>query len=115
MYTVREKSVQLFRDYQGKEPYSLWLTKLDKEIQRRIISRVARLELGNYGDYKKLSNEIIELRFTFGAGYRIYFAEDGGAIVILLCGGDKKSQSQDIENASKYWQEYKENKYGRIS
>ena len=49
-----------------------------------------------------------ELRFFFGPGYRVYFAEDGDTIVVLLSGGDKDSQSRDIQQAQAYWQEYKE-------
>jgi len=61
--------------------------------------------MGNYGDYKPLGDGICELKFDFGPGYRIYFAEDGDVIVILLCGGDKNSQVQDIKTAKMYWQE----------
>ncbi|EHL31558.1 hypothetical protein LDG_6411 [Legionella drancourtii LLAP12] len=62
--------------------------------------------MGNYGDYKPLGDGVCELKFDFGSGYRIYFAEEeGGVIVILLCGGDKGSQVQDIKTAKMYWQE----------
>ena len=62
--------------------------------------------MGNYGDYKPLGDGICELKFDFGPGHRIYCAEEeGGVIVILLCGGDKSSQVQDIKTAKMYWQE----------
>ena len=105
-----EKEIRLFCNSKGDEPHTVWLKTLDKDTQRRIKSRIARLELGNYGDYKKLTDGILELRFMFGSGYRVYFAE-----IILLYGGDKKTQSKDIKKAIKYWQEYKENKHGRLS
>ena len=64
-----------------------------------------RVEIGNYGDYKPLGDGVYELKLHFGSGYRVYFAEDGYIIVILLCGGDKSSQSKDIEVAKAYWKE----------
>ena len=66
-----------------------------------------RLELGNYGDCKALKGGISELGFKFGSGYRVYFAEDGDKIVILISGGDKSTQTKDIKKAIEYWQEYK--------
>jgi len=67
---------------------------------------IRRLEQGNYGDCKALGNGIFELRLFFGPGYRIYFGEDGQKLVILLCGGDKSTQNQDITIVQSYWQEY---------
>ncbi len=61
---------------------------------------------GHYGDYKNLGDGIKELRFFFGSGYRIYFGEHNERMVILLTGGDKSSQSSDIEKAKQYWKEY---------
>jgi putative addiction module killer protein len=110
-----EKEIRFFQDSKGDEPFMTWLNTLDKDIQRRIKSRIARLELGNFGDYKRLTGGILELRFMFGSGYRVYFAEENDIIVILLCGGDKKTQGKDIIKAINYWQEYKENKHGRLS
>jgi putative addiction module killer protein len=86
----------------------LWLDDLrDAKNRRRIISRLVRVQQGNYGDVEPIGEGLSELRFFFGAGYRVYFGEDAGNIVVILCGGDKSSQSQDIENAKAYWQEYK--------
>lgn len=61
------------------------------------------------GDFKPVGAGVNELRFFFGAGYRVYFGEDGDTLVVLLCGGDKSSQRSDIEQAQAYWQEYKYN------
>ncbi|MEC4678956.1 MAG: type II toxin-antitoxin system RelE/ParE family toxin [Nitrospirota bacterium] len=77
-----------------------------EQTRRRIIQRVTRLESGNYGDYKSLKDGVFELRLSFGSGYRVYCAEDGNTIVILLCGGDKSTQEKDIEAAKAYWKEY---------
>ena len=60
----------------------------------------------HYGDYRSLKDGVFELRLVFGPGYRVYFGEDGDTIVVLLCGGDKSSQVQDIKRAKAYWKEY---------
>jgi putative addiction module killer protein len=62
---------------------------------------------GHYGDYKSIGNGVYELRFTFGSGYRIYFAEQDNVVVLLLCGGDKSTQRHDIELAKNYWLEFR--------
>lgn len=87
-----------------------WLYSLrDPTTRRRILKRLRRLEYGHYGDFKPVGEGVYELRFFFGAGYRVYFAEQGDTIVILLCAGDKGSQRRDIQQAKQYWQEYKDN------
>lgn len=80
------------------------------KTQARVDQRILRLELGNFGDYKSLGKGLHELRLSFGSGYRVYYGNDGDAIVVLLCGGDKSSQKADITKARIYWQEYQENK-----
>ena len=104
------KKIIVYQDSAGNEPFTKWLKSLrDPTTRRRILKRLYRVESGNYGDYKNLGDGVNELRFFFGAGYRVYFGEDGDTIVILLCGGDKDSQPKDIENAKIYWKEYKQN------
>ena len=68
---------------------------------------MARLRLGNFGDSKSVGEGVLELRIDHGPGYRIYFGRDGSDVVILLLGGDKRSQSKDIETARVYWADYK--------
>ena len=98
------KKVIIYQDPSGKESFTNWLKKLrDPSSRRRILSRLHRIENGNYGDNKSVGNGVRELRFFFGAGYRVYFGEDGDTLVILLCGGDKDSQSRDIEKAKNYF------------
>lgn len=107
---VEPKELVFYADENGNEPFQLWLDDLrDAKNRRRIISRLVRVQQGNYGDVEPIGEGLSELRFFFGAGYRVYFGEDAGNIVVILCGGDKSSQSQDIENAKAYWQEYKNN------
>ena len=103
----RPKSVIVFHDATGREPFTDWLNSLrDATMRRRILQRLLRLEQGHFGDVKPVGAGVNELRFFFGAGYRVYFGEDGDRIVVLLCGGDKGSQSRDIQQAQTYWQEY---------
>ena len=96
------KEILTYKTSTGKCPYETWFYKLDKNTQARIEKRLERVEEGNYGDFKKLDNDISELRFTFGSGYRIYFTEANNIIIILLCAGDKSSQTEDIKHAKKY-------------
>ncbi len=79
-----------------------WLTKLrDVEAKARIAARIRRLSFGNFGDAKPVGNGVSELRIHHGPGYRIYFVRRGHELVILLCGGDKSDQDQDIARAKK--------------
>lgn len=83
-----------------------WFYKLDPIIQARIDVRLDRVRLGNFGDRKSIEKGIFELRFKFGAGYRIYFGLDGNQLVILLAGGSKKTQTKDIKTARRLWKMY---------
>lgn len=86
----------------------MWLERLrDKTASAAIRVRLRRLETGNYGDCKSVGEGVAELRVDVGAGYRVYFARHGREIVILLCGGDKRTQNSDIQTAKKYWAEFK--------
>jgi putative addiction module killer protein len=71
------------------------------------VNVLEHLAQGHYGDYKAVGEGVYELRFFFGSGYRVYFAEDGNTIVVLLLGGDKGSQSKDITKAQRYWKDYR--------
>lgn len=80
--------------------YDLWFSSLkDIKTKARINARLRRITLGNFGDIKVIDKDISELRFFFGAGYRIYITQKNNEIVILLAGGDKNSQQKDIEKA----------------
>ena len=77
-----------------------WMAGLrDSVARRRILQRIARLELGLLGDVKSVGSGIGELRIDHGAGYRVYFMRRGDELIILLCGGDKSTQTKDIERA----------------
>jgi len=109
---MRKNNHKILRNYAtstGKVPFSDWLNNLkDPSTRLRIKRRLDRLELGNLGDCEPVGEGVLELKLAFGAGYRIYFAEYGDTIIILLCAGDKASQRKDIKIAKMYWQELKE-------
>ncbi|NJN54930.1 MAG: type II toxin-antitoxin system RelE/ParE family toxin [Anaerolineae bacterium] len=101
------KTILIYHTAAGNEPFTIWLNSLrDPTTRRRILKRILRMEQGHYGDYKAVGEGVNELRLFFGAGYRVYFAEDGDKIVVLLSGGDKDSQHRDIQQAQAYWKEY---------
>jgi putative addiction module killer protein len=82
------------------EWFDEWFAGLtDRTTRMRIQVRIDRLTLGNFGARRELKGGIGELKIDFGPGYRIYYARRGGAVVILLCGGDKSRQARDIELA----------------
>ncbi|KIF62328.1 MULTISPECIES: type II toxin-antitoxin system RelE/ParE family toxin [Pseudomonas] len=89
--------------------FSSWLVKLaDSRARMRIQVRIDRMAEGNFGDVKAIGEGISEARIDYGPGYRVYFMQQGRQLVILLCGGDKSSQSRDIKQArliAESWQE----------
>ncbi len=90
------------------EPVTEWLNNLrDRQAQARLRVRLRRLEVENFGDCDPVGEGVFELREHVGAGYRVYFGRHGRQVVILLCGGDKKSQTADIKRARKYWVDWK--------
>ena len=88
------------------DAFKKWLRKLgDAQAKARFVARIRRVELGNFGDSKSVGDNVFELRFTFGPGYRIYFTRQGDTVVVLLVGGDKDSQDRDIEKAKQLAEE----------
>jgi putative addiction module killer protein len=80
--------------------YAAWFEGLrDRQARARITARIRRLSLGNPGDVKPVGRGISEMRIDYGPGYRVYFTRRGEIVVILLCGGDKRTQKRDIERA----------------
>lgn len=96
-----------YLDASGKDLYQRWLDKLnDLRARVAIQRRIDRLIDGNFGDRKFCRKDVWELRVDVGAGYRVYFAKSGMTVVLLLCGGDKRTQDNDIKNAIKYWEDH---------
>lgn len=98
----------VFRSRSGGCPYVEWLDTLDGKTRERVLGRVARLKWGQFGDYKVLDGGLYELRLFFGPGYRVYFGEHRGRIILILSGGDKATQRKDIKAAKEYWKTYLE-------
>jgi putative addiction module killer protein len=82
------------------EVFAAWFAGLrDREARARITVRIRRLSLGNPGDVKPVGTGVSEMRIDYGPGYRVYFVRRGEAVVVLLCGGDKRDQDRDIARA----------------
>ena len=89
--------------------FSVWFARLrDPSAKARIDVRIRRLSLGNVGDVKPVGGGVSEMRVDYGPGYRVYFCRSGAAIVVLLCGGDKRGQERDIGTARLLARELKE-------
>ena len=91
----------------GKAPIIEWLNSLDSITRKRINQRILRIEDGNFGDFKKLNDNISELRFNIGKGYRVYYTEENNKIILLINGGDKSKQSRDIEKANELLEQWR--------
>ena len=82
------------------EEYSSWFEHLrDRMAQTRILIRLRRVSIGHFGDVKPVGEGVSELRIDYGAGYRVYFIQKGKSLVVLLAGGDKRTQPRDIQKA----------------
>ena len=92
----------------NSSPFEDWLNELDISVRYRVQARIFRLkESGHFGISKSLGDGIFELKFkSIGGGIRVYFGIEGRLIVILLCGGNKSTQSSDIKKARQYWSDY---------
>lgn len=102
------KEIVVFRAKDGGVPFEAWLDELaDKQAVARVLARLARVRQGNLGDCKAVGEGVSELRVDYGPGYRVYFGQQGRIWVVLLCGGDKRTQERDIRLAKQYWHEYK--------
>lgn len=92
---------------EGRDLFGLWLDRLnDRQVQARIASRLLRLHNGNFGDCKPVGEGVWELRVDWGPGYRVYYAIAGQHLILLCEGGDKRTQSADIQRATERWLEW---------
>ena len=92
-----------------KDVYDDWLRRLrDAQAKVAVIRRVTRVEQGNFGDHKFCRDGVWELRIDAGPGYRVYYGLAGQQLVLLLCGGDKRTQDADIARAVAYWQDWQQ-------
>jgi len=91
----------------GNDVLTHWLKSLKDPIGKRAIARrLGRLALGHFGDHKFCDEGVWELRIDTGPGYRVYYAKAGQTLILLLCGGDKRTQQADIARACEYWQDW---------
>ena len=102
------KQVVFYETQDRRIPFDEWLNSIrDVRTKTVITTRVRRIKLGSLGEYKSVGKSVCELKIDYGSGYRIYFGQVGTTIVVILCGGDKSSQSDDILIAQKYWKDYR--------
>ncbi|MCC7098363.1 MAG: type II toxin-antitoxin system RelE/ParE family toxin [Rubrivivax sp.] len=100
--------VRRYQRADGAVPLTEWLADLrDARARAKLEIRFRRVSLGIFGDIKSVGEGVLELREDIGPGYRVYLGRYGAALVILLCGGDKRSQDADIERAKEYWLDWK--------
>ena len=105
---IRPREVRNYVTPDGREPFEEWLDSLKaQKTQTIIIRRIERLQRGNFGDCTRLNGDLYELRIHYGAGSRVYFGDLGEVLVLLLCGGSKRTQKRDIQKAKAYWEEFK--------
>lgn len=89
--------------------FAEWVNRLkDERAAARIVVRLRRMESGNFGDVRPVGEGVSELRIDYGPGYRVYFIQQGKLLIVLLCGGDKRTQDKDIVRAKALAKEWKE-------
>lgn len=100
--------IDLYVTKEGKVPFTDWLNKLkDHTARAKIRVRLDRVRLENLGVFKALGNGVNELKIDYGPGYRVYYGQTGKKIILLLIGGDKATQQQDIRKAQMFWEDYR--------
>ncbi len=101
------REILIYETEDGRAPFSEWMESIDGQpINAIVMKRLDKVERGSFGDHKGVGVGVIELRIDFGPGYRVYLGQDGKDLVILLIGGDKSSQPEDVKTAKKYWSIY---------
>ncbi|MFI5098754.1 MAG: type II toxin-antitoxin system RelE/ParE family toxin [Candidatus Acidiferrales bacterium] len=105
MVEVRE-----YLDRGGRSPFAAWFDRLNREAAAKVAAALARIQQGNLSNARGVGAGVYEYRIDFGPGYRIYFGKDGERLVILVGGGTKKRQQEDINNALARWEDYKQRK-----
>lgn len=99
-----------YTDGGGRSHFRRWFDGLDARAAAKVTTALYRLQQGNFSNAKGVGSGVYEYRIHSGPGYRLYFGKDGETLVILLLGGSKKTQHQDVENAKRLWREYKQGK-----
>lgn len=102
--------VREYLDRRRQSPFAAWSDRLNREAAAKVAAALARMQQGNFSNAKGVGAGVHEYRIDFGPGYRIYFGKDGERLVLLLGGGTKKRQQEDIATALARWQDYKQRK-----
>ena len=102
--------IREFLDARGGSPFAIWFDDLDAQAAAKVTVAVTRMERGNLSNAKGVGGGVQEFRIDWGPGYRLYFGRDGDTLIILLCGGTKRRQQDDIAEAQAHWAEYKQRK-----
>lgn len=97
-------------DAKGRSPYARWFNRLNAQAAAKVAIVLVRMEQGNLSNTKGVGGGVLECRIDSGPGYRVYFGKEGDTLIVLLGGGTKRYQQQDIETARKLWREYKRRK-----
>lgn len=106
MQTI-EREIKKLELQNGLVPFDEWFDSLrDLRVQAAVDARLTRVRAGNFGDCKSVGGGVFELRISFGPGLRVYYGLHGQKIVVLIGGGDKRSQSRDIRCAKELWQQF---------
>ena len=102
--------IREYLDDAGRSPFGRWFDGLDATAAAKVTTALARVGQGNFSNVKGVGAGVFEYRIDFGPGYRVYFGKDGDTLVILVGGGTKKRQAQDIAVAQERWGDYKQRK-----
>lgn len=100
--------LEVYQTKSEKEPFTEWIGSLDTTVRAKARARIKRVQAGNLGDCKSVGDGVIELRIFGRPACRVYFAIIEQKLVLLLCAGDKSSQTSDIELAKRYLKDWKE-------
>jgi putative addiction module killer protein len=104
---VIEREIKKLELQNGLVPFDEWFDSLrDIRMQAAVDSRLARVRIGNFGDTKSVGGGVFELRIALGPGLRVYYGLHGRTVVVLLGGGDKRTQPCDIRRAQELWQQF---------
>jgi putative addiction module killer protein len=103
-----EYEIKIYALEDGREPFREWLDSLkDFDTQALILQRLQRIKLGNFGDCKSIDEGLWEFRIHHKSGFRVYYARVGQHLILIVGGGDKRSQQRDITKTKKYLEDYK--------
>lgn len=104
---AQPREIRNYETVEERSPFAEWLDCLrDMRARVKIEKRLERVRSGNLGDYRSVGEGVFELRIDYGPGYRVYFGQIGSTIIVILSGGDKSTQEQDILTAREYWRDY---------